>query len=77
MDSRKNEALRAFGRRLAILRKQKDLSVRQLAAASGLDYRQIQQIEAGKVNFLFTTILALAKGLEVNPNRLLGSPEMP
>jgi transcriptional regulator with XRE-family HTH domain len=68
---RKEELLKEFGRKLAMLRKQKDLSVRELAAAANLDYRRVQRIEAGKVNLLFTTILALARALEVNPDELL------
>jgi len=71
---RKEEALRQFGRRLTALRQQKGLSIRQLAIAAGLEYRQIEQIEAGRVNLLFTTLLALAKGLGVAPDQLLESP---
>lgn len=67
----KDVALHKFGRRLAALRCQKKLSVRELAIASGLTSRQIEQIEAGKVNLLFTTIVALARGLGVDPEELL------
>jgi len=67
----KDVALRKFGRRLAALRRQKRLSVRELAARSGLTGRQIEQIEAGKINLLFTTIVALARGLGVDPEELL------
>jgi transcriptional regulator with XRE-family HTH domain len=70
---RNEEAMREFGRRLVVLRQQKGLSQRELAAAAGLEYRQIVRIEEGKVNLLFTTILALAKGLELGPDRLLES----
>jgi transcriptional regulator with XRE-family HTH domain len=68
---RKEDAMRKFGRRLAALREQKGLSLRELAVSSGLEYRQVVQIEAGKVNLLFTTILALAKGLGIPPGQLL------
>lgn len=67
----KDVALRKFGRRLAALRRQKQLSIPELAAASGLTSRQIEQIEAGKVNLLFTTLVALAKGLGIDPDELL------
>ena len=67
----KDVALRKFGQRLAALRRQKRLSVRELAARSGLTGRQIEQIEAGKINLLFTTIVALARGLGVDPEELL------
>jgi transcriptional regulator with XRE-family HTH domain len=68
---RKEEALRQFGQRLAALRQQKNLSIRELADAAGLESRQVQQIEEGKVNLLFTTLLALARGLEITPDQLL------
>jgi len=71
---RNENAMRKFGRRLAVLRRQKGFSQRELAAAAGLSYRQVVAIEAGKVNLLFTTILALARGLEVTPDQLLESP---
>jgi transcriptional regulator with XRE-family HTH domain len=71
---RKEVALRQFGRHLTALRHQKGLSIGQLAIAAGLEYRQIEQIEAGKVDLLFTTLLALAKGLGVTPDQLLESP---
>lgn len=70
---RNEDAMRRFGRHLAVLRKQKGLSLRELAVASGLGYRQIVQIEAGEVNLLFTTLLALSKGLGVTPDQLLKS----
>lgn len=68
--NRKEKLLQQFGRRLNALKKEKGLSTRELAAAAGLEYRQVLQIEAGKTNVLFTTILSLSKGLEVTPDKL-------
>jgi transcriptional regulator with XRE-family HTH domain len=70
---RSEMALRKFGRRLTELREQKELTVRDLAKRSALDARQISRIEAGKVNILFSTILALARGLGITPEELLES----
>jgi transcriptional regulator with XRE-family HTH domain len=70
---RSEKALRQFGRRLTELREQKELTIRDLARRSGLDARQISRIETGKVNLLFSTILALARGLGVSPEELLES----
>jgi transcriptional regulator with XRE-family HTH domain len=67
---RKEKLLRKFGKRLTALKKEKGLSTRELAAAAGLEYRQVLQIEAGKTNLLFTTILSLSKGLELPPDKL-------
>jgi transcriptional regulator with XRE-family HTH domain len=70
---RNEKAMLKFGQHVAELRLQKNLSVRELASRSGMDQRQIDRIEAGKVNILFTTILALARGLGITPEELLES----
>jgi transcriptional regulator with XRE-family HTH domain len=70
---RSEKALRKFGQRLTELREQKQLTIRDLAHRSGLDARQVGRIEAGKVNLLFSTILALARGLGISPEELLES----
>jgi transcriptional regulator with XRE-family HTH domain len=70
---RNEKALHKFGLHLAGLRQQKNLSIHELASRSGLDPRQLSRIEAGKVNILFSTILALARGLGITPEELLES----
>jgi len=67
---RKEKLLRKFGKRLTALKKEKGLTTRELAAAAGLEYRQVLHIEEGKTNLLFTTILSLSKGLEMTPDKL-------
>jgi transcriptional regulator with XRE-family HTH domain len=69
----KEKVLKKFGKRLIALRKEKGLSTRELAAAAGLEYRQVLQIEAGRTNLLFTTMLALSKGLDIAPDKLFES----
>ena len=68
---KKDDALRKFGKRVAAIRMEKGLTVRDLSIATGIEQIKIAKIEAGKVNLLFTTILALAKALSVNPDELL------
>jgi transcriptional regulator with XRE-family HTH domain len=70
---RREEILRQFGKQVTFLRKQKKLSIRELARAANLEWPQVQNIEAGKVNLLFTTIISLARGLDVPPEKLLSS----
>ena len=70
---RNEKSLRRFGQLLTVLRKQRNLSVRELASHSGMDPRQLARIEAGNVNIHFTTILALARGLGITPEELLKS----
>jgi transcriptional regulator with XRE-family HTH domain len=68
---RNEKALVKFGLHLAGLRQQKGMTVQELAARSKLDSRQISRIEAGQVNLLFSTILALSRGLGIPPEELL------
>jgi transcriptional regulator with XRE-family HTH domain len=68
---RNEKALVKFGLHLAELRQQKAMTVQELAARSKLDSRQISRIEAGQVNLLFSTILALSRGLGIPPEELL------
>lgn len=69
----KDEVLKKFGRYLTALRKERDLTIRELAAATGLTSHQLRRIEAGEVNILFTTIVSLSGGLKVSPGELLQS----
>ena len=70
---RKEKVLRKFGKRLIALRKEKSFSTRELAVAAGLEYRQVLQIESGETNLLLTTILSLARGLDIPPDQLFES----
>ncbi|WP_170971197.1 helix-turn-helix domain-containing protein [Ilyomonas limi] len=67
----KEKLLLQFASHLSKVRAQKQLSIRQLAAASGLEYSQLQRIEKGKVNLSFTTLITIAQGLEIHPKELL------
>ncbi|TDE09566.1 helix-turn-helix domain-containing protein [Dyadobacter psychrotolerans] len=50
--------------------KEKNLSLRKLSAASGLEYSQVQRICKGKVNLALSTIVALSEGLEISLSKL-------
>ena len=56
----------------AVLRaaEDKELSLRKLAAASGLEFSQVQRIAKGKVNLALSTIISLSEGLEITPAEL-------
>jgi transcriptional regulator with XRE-family HTH domain len=62
--------LKAFGERIAVLRKSKNLSYRKLAQRCNVDYSDISKIEKGHIKIQLPTILELAKGLEVHPKDL-------
>ncbi|WP_303316758.1 helix-turn-helix transcriptional regulator [Flavivirga abyssicola] len=66
----KEEVLVLFGRRVAELRLDKKLSLRELAKECDLDNSKINKIEKGKINVQFFTILELAGALKVHPKEL-------
>jgi transcriptional regulator with XRE-family HTH domain len=73
----KEKILLRFAAHLTRMRQDKGYSIRQLAAASGLEYSQVQRIEKGKVNFAFTTLVSLAQGLDMDMNDLLEGYKIP
>jgi transcriptional regulator with XRE-family HTH domain len=73
----KEKILLRFAAHLSKLRKDKGYSIRELAAAAGLEYSQVQRIEKGKVNFAFTTLAALAQGLDMDLYTLLEEYKLP
>lgn len=75
--SNKEKILLRFAAELTRIRQEKGISMRQLAATSGLEYSQIQRIEKGKVNFAFTTLVALAQGLDTDLIQLLEAYKIP
>ena len=67
----KDKILARFAKRLTSLREEQGISIRELASRSNLEYSQVQRIEKGKVNFAFTTLVALADGLNIKLSDLL------
>ena len=67
----KDKLLSKFGKQLISIRESKNLSIRELALRANLEYSQVQRIEKGKVNLAFTTLIALADGLDISPTELL------
>lgn len=65
------EAMKAFGRKIRILRVTKDMTIEQFANNIGLHASQISRIERGETNVTISTITFLAKALEVMPSELL------
>jgi transcriptional regulator with XRE-family HTH domain len=60
-----------FGATIQRLRKSKQLTLRQVAAACHLDNSKIAKIEDGKFNVSLSTIIELSRGLNVAPAILL------
>jgi transcriptional regulator with XRE-family HTH domain len=69
--SRNQEYLKAFGNHVRLLRKSKGLSMTELANLCEIEYRQVSDIELGKIGTGISTIKLLAEALGVNPKDLL------
>jgi len=63
-----SDALLAFGQKIRSIRKAKDISMQYLANLAEIEVSQVHRIETGKINPKLTTILLLAKALEINPS---------
>lgn len=60
-----------FGKRLKAAREAAGLSLRELAAESGVDHSNIAQIEKAERDPQLSTIIVLAEALKINPASLL------
>ncbi|HEX9825992.1 MAG TPA: helix-turn-helix transcriptional regulator [Flavobacteriaceae bacterium] len=59
-----------FGKNLSRLRKNQNLSYRQLATRCNIDNSDLSKIEKGQRNISLSTILELSKGLDIHPKEL-------
>jgi transcriptional regulator with XRE-family HTH domain len=71
MSDGKDKRLLQFGSHVRAIRKDLGLSQDYVAAHSNLTKSNLSEIERGNRNLAFTTLLELAKGLKVEPKRLL------
>ena len=60
-----------FGATILRIRKDKRLTLRQVAASCQLDNSKIAKIEDGKFNVALSTIVELSRGLGIAPSMLL------
>jgi transcriptional regulator with XRE-family HTH domain len=72
MGHNRNEAyIKAFGEHLKNLRESKNLTQEELSYRCGVPLSQVGRFERGVRSPTLSTILILAKGLEVEPKTLL------
>ena len=69
------ELLKQLGLHVKKIRQDKGLSHRQVAAACNLEHHRIIEIEQGKVNITYTTLVELAQGLGVMPIAIIPEDE--
>ena len=67
---RREKDLIAFGKHLRSLRKERNMSMQELAYQSNVEYSQISKIERGKQNPGLSQILTIAEALEIHPKVL-------
>lgn len=65
------EILTRFGLILRQLRNKKGLTLLELEVRTGINEGDISKIENGKKNLAFTTLIKLARGLDISPAELL------
>lgn len=65
------DELKKFGEKVRELRLKKGLSQEELAELSGLHRTYISSLELGKRNVSLINIYALAKALDITPDKLL------
>ncbi|MBI5194138.1 MAG: helix-turn-helix transcriptional regulator [Nitrospirae bacterium] len=72
-----NNFLRRFGYQVRIFRKQKMLSLEELAGMVGISENDIRDMENGKSDPRLSTILLISSVLGVSPEDLLTLPDRP
>ena len=69
-NNRDDKILKAFGKKLKKLRKERNLSTRGFADTAEIASSQVWVLETGKGYPSLTTLLAIAKALDVSLNDL-------
>lgn len=70
-DRELSTAKKKFGENAKKIREQKGLSLRDVSYNCSIENSKISEIEHGKHNVTLGTILELAKGLDIEPTKLL------
>ncbi|PAM94190.1 transcriptional regulator [Flavobacterium sp. IR1] len=60
-----------FGKKIEKFRLDQNLSYRQLAHRCDIDHSNISKIEKGEINIQLSSMLQLAKGLNIHPKEFL------
>lgn len=68
--STENDGIKLFGERIRQIRQSKDFTQQHLANIAEIELSQIYRIETGKINTKLSTILIIAKALDVSPKDL-------
>jgi len=66
-----NTDIKALGERIDTLRKEKGYTIRGFAKLCGISKSQINELSNDGVDFRYSTLLKIAKGLDVSISTLL------
>ena len=67
----KEQGLKALGLKVKAIRKDKKLTLQELAYSIGKDHQSIYRLESGGINPSYLYLLEICKGLEINISDLL------
>jgi transcriptional regulator with XRE-family HTH domain len=67
--------LPVLGQAVRRIRKQRGISIDEMAGATGLSRRRIEALEAGRLNPTYGLLLMVANGLGVQPSDLIAVAE--
>ena len=67
----KEERLKALGLKVKAIRKDKKLTLQELAYSIGKDHQSIYRLESGGINPSYLYLLEICKGLEIIISELL------
>ena len=67
---RNDEGIKAFGKNLKKIRKEKNVTQEQLAFDTGLELSQIGRIERGVINTSISNVFEIAKALNIEVKKL-------
>ena len=74
---RPTELLSLLGKRVRLLRRERQLTLEELARQSGLSPRFLSDLEAGRANLSVVSLAAIARALRESPARLLEGDSAP
>ena len=67
----REQILKELGRRITLHRNIKGYTLEELATLCGMEYNQLLEIESGKINILFKSLIRIAFHLEIEMKELM------
>ncbi|MDA0200895.1 MAG: helix-turn-helix transcriptional regulator [Bacteroidetes bacterium] len=76
MEDSDNILIKALGKRISILRKERALTQLQLSDLTEMEESALRRIELGGTNPTFKTLLKISRALKISLKELLDFPEL-